>query len=227
MFCPSLLGSLLLTLPAAGIPAAGESDAAPSAGPAAQVLAVEKEHSIDIGGRRLAYRTLAETVHLRDDEGAAEAEFFTMSYLAEGSGDAATRPITFAFNGGPGSASVWLHLGLLGPRLVKVPSDAAAAGAPPYPLVENSGSLLAVSDLVFVDPIGTGFSRALKEKDESEKKPENDSDENPEYWEVAKDLDSLGEFIQRPPLQCVRSSPIGSDEDVHATVLAYDVACPL
>ncbi len=85
---------------------------------------------------------------------------FVVAYTLDGA-DPATRPVTFAFNGGPGSSSVWLHLGLLGPRRV-VSGDVDDPVPPPYRLTDNAETLLAHSDLVFIDPMSTGFTRAVK-----------------------------------------------------------------
>jgi carboxypeptidase C (cathepsin A) len=153
-------------------------------GPEPTALHFESSHVLDLGGTSLNYLAVAETVLLRDDEGEPEAEFFAISYL-DPAAAAANRPITFAFNGGPGSSSIWLHMGLLGPKLVQVPSDGQAAGAPPFPLVDNPHSLLAVSDLVFVDPIGTGYSRVVKAGDTAD------------HWGVDEDAESVARFIRR------------------------------
>jgi carboxypeptidase C (cathepsin A) len=139
---------------------------------------------LDTGGTTLAYRAIAGTTLLRDAQGEPEAEFFSFAHLVDGA-DGAARPVTFAFNGGPGSASIWLHMGLVGPKLVRVPSDGEPAGAPPYPVLANPGSLLAVSDLVFVDPIGTGFSRVVAQGDPAD------------HWGVDEDARSVARFIRR------------------------------
>ncbi|MCP2363497.1 carboxypeptidase C (cathepsin A) [Nonomuraea thailandensis] len=111
-----------------------------------------------------------------------KAEVFVTAYTMDGA-DPLTRPITFAFNGGPGSSSVWLHLGVLGPRRV-VMGDAGALLPPPYGLVDNEESLLRVSDLVFIDPISTGYSRVAEgEKAEP-------------YHGFSGDLESIGEVIR-------------------------------
>ena len=99
------------------------------------------------------------------------------------SADPAGRPVTFVWNGGPGSSSVWLHMGALGPTRVVVPSDARHAGTPPYRLEPNLETILDVSDLVFVDPVGTGFSRALGER------------KNEQYWNLKEDIASMTSFI--------------------------------
>jgi carboxypeptidase C (cathepsin A) len=147
----------------------------------------ESEGSVTVGGRRIDYRAVAGTliVHPKDwddtaaleqarrpadkdkDAGpAAEASMFYAAYFAKGA-PSASRPITFLFNGGPGSASMWLHMGAFGPRRV-VTADAARTPAAPYRLVDNAYSLLDVSDLVFVDAPATGFSRiAGKDKEKA------------------------------------------------------------
>ena len=173
----TILSPLLLTLPLAG-------QGAEPLGPAPEELRFESQHSLQLESGPLPYRAVAETTLLRDADGAPDAEFFSISYVASDS-VATRRPLTFAFNGGPGSASVWLHMGLLGPVLVQVPSDGQGAGSPPYPLVDNPHSLLAVSDLVFVDPIGTGLSRVVRKGD-----PAN-------HWGVDEDARSVARFIRR------------------------------
>ncbi|MDP4503691.1 S10 family peptidase [Nonomuraea turcica] len=111
-----------------------------------------------------------------------KAEMFVTAYTLAGA-DPLTRPVTFAFNGGPGSSSVWLHLGVLGPRRV-VMGDAGALLPPPYGLADNEESLLKVSDLVFIDPVSTGYSRAAEgEKAEP-------------YHGFTGDLESVGELIR-------------------------------
>jgi carboxypeptidase C (cathepsin A) len=153
-------------------------------GPAPKALKFSTEHKLDVGGRPFAYTAVAETTTLDDAKGKAEAEFFSVSYLAKDAASA-DRPITFAFNGGPGSSSVWLHMGLLGPKRVQVPSDGQAAGAPPFPVADNPDSLLLASDLVFVDPIGTGLSRVVL------------AGKNADHWGVDEDAKSVARFIRR------------------------------
>ena len=165
-FCSSLL--LAQTPPPVSDSArragATAADAKP-AGPAPQPLHFESSHSLPLaGGKALDYVATAETTPLEDKDGQQEAEFFSISYAIKGA-DPAKRPVTFAFNGGPGSSSIWLHMGLLGPRLVDVPSDATGAGAPPFQSIDSPDPLLAVSDLVFVDPVGTGLSRVVLKGD--------------------------------------------------------------
>ena len=95
------------------------------------------------------------------------------------------RPVIFIFNGGPGSASLWLHIGVMGPKVVKVPSDATDDGSPPYKLVNNNLSPLDVADLVCIDPVGTGYSLAMGDH------------ENKEFWGVQQDAESVSQFVRR------------------------------
>lgn len=135
---------------------------------------VTTHHTLKVGRRTLRYTATSGRVVLRREvveDGEfkghkAEAEVFLTSYtLDTGTGDDAgpdpDRPVTFCFNGGPGSSSVWLHLGLLGPRRV-VMGDAGSLAPPPYGLADNAETLLTTSDLVFVDPVSTGYSRAVE-----------------------------------------------------------------
>jgi carboxypeptidase C (cathepsin A) len=148
---------------------------------------VETRHSIVIGGHPFEYRAVAETIGLVNHQGEAAASIFVASYLA---GSAKTpdnrRPVAFVFNGGPGAASVFLHLGALGPRILATPADGAVP-APPFRLIDNPSTWLAFSDLVFVDPVGTGFSRAEGKGDDPGKP----------FWNVRGDLDALGAVMRR------------------------------
>jgi len=124
---------------------------------------VESEHSVTIGGQEVKYKAVAGTILLRDEEDKPTASIFYIAYTRDGM-ETATRPVTFSFNGGPGSSSVWMHLGMLGPRRVRLAEDGSAL-PPPYRLVDNEYSLLDDTDLVFIDPVSTGFSRAIPPKD--------------------------------------------------------------
>ena len=125
---------------------------------------VETDHTATIGGQEISYKATAGTILLRDDEDKPTASIFYIAYTREHVEDVTKRPITFSFNGGPGSSSVWMHLGMLGPRRVRLGEDGSAL-PPPYRLEDNEDSLLDVSDLVFVDPVSTGYSRAIPTKD--------------------------------------------------------------
>jgi len=139
-------------------------------------------HTGTFGGQRIAYTATAGETFLRAEDGTPRAAIFSVSYVREPRDP--SRPVTFLFNGGPGSGSVWLHMGAFGPRRVAIPSDGTDDGAPPYPIVDNPDSLLDVTDLVFIDPVGTGFSHALGET-------------NPQdYWGVTRDAQSIAQFIR-------------------------------
>ena len=119
-------------------------------------LRVASRHSATIGGRQVAYTATAGTVTVRDDDGKPTASMFYVAYTTGEPG----RPVTFLYNGGPGSSTLWLHMGSVGPVRVRTDSPAATAG-PPFTLANNPDSLLDKSDLVFVDAIGAGFSRPV------------------------------------------------------------------
>lgn len=147
-------------------------------------LRVESQHRGTFGGSTFDYLARAEEVVLRDDAGKPEAGIFCVAYLRQGV-DSAQRPVTFLWNGGPGSSSVWLHMGAYGPWRVDVPSDARDDGGPPYSLVPNPDTFLDLSDIVFVDPVGTGFSRPLGEKT------------GKDFYGVAQDARAMARFIRQ------------------------------
>jgi carboxypeptidase C (cathepsin A) len=122
---------------------------------------VVTHHEIHIGGKTLKYTATTGMMPLRDAKGETDAQIFFVAYTLDGVTDATRRPLMFSFNGGPGSASVWLHLGALGPKRVAMLPDGEMP-APPFHLVENEFSWLDQTDLVFIDPVGTGYSRAAK-----------------------------------------------------------------
>ncbi|HVT29053.1 MAG TPA: peptidase S10 [Lacipirellulaceae bacterium] len=139
-------------------------------------------HTVTIEGKEIKYTATAGKLVMRDDEGKAKALMFFIAYAKNGVKDLGQRPVTFAFNGGPGSSSVWLHLGLLGPKRVKLPGKPTPA-APPYALQDNPNSLLDITDLVFIDPVSTGFSRPAK------------GEKSEEFHGYEEDLRSVGQFI--------------------------------
>jgi carboxypeptidase C (cathepsin A) len=181
----------LLTL-AAVIPPVGAAAAAtdqpptpapPEKAPPDEPAPVVTRHELRLGTRVLKYSVTAGRMALRNEAGEVEARVFFMAYTLDRAGGPETRPLMFSFNGGPGSSSVWLHLGALGPRRVKMEADGAMP-APPYRLVDNEHTWLDLTDLVFIDPVGTGYSRPAK--------PELGK----KYWSVKGDLESVGEFIR-------------------------------
>ncbi|MEO7665049.1 MAG: peptidase S10 [Candidatus Limnocylindrales bacterium] len=151
---------------------------------------VERRHTLTVGRKKLAYTTQTGRIVLREEvveDGKsagfkAKATVFITSYTLDGA-DRRKRPVTFAFNGGPGSSSVWLHLGLLGPRRV-LAGDVGAPVPPPYDLVPNAESLLADTDLVFIDPVSTGYSRTV------------DGEKAGDYHGFKRDLESVSEVIR-------------------------------
>jgi carboxypeptidase C (cathepsin A) len=144
---------------------------------------VVTHHRIHVDGKDLNYTATAGLMPIKDSKGETEARIFFIAYALEPPGDPASRPVMFSFNGGPGSASVWLHLGTLGPRRVAV-ADQPVIPAPPFRLVDNDATWLDRTDLVFIDPVGTGFSRAAK--------PELTA----KFHALRGDITSVGEFIR-------------------------------
>ncbi|WP_262694576.1 S10 family peptidase [Kordiimonas aquimaris] len=136
-------------------------------------------------GNSVSYRTVAGDTFLRGSDGEPEAAYFSMAYIKEGVTDPTTRPVTFIFNGGPSSASMWLHMGVFGPKRVVIPSDPDDDGAPPYDVVNNPETILDVSDLVFIDPIGTGLSRSIDDNDPRK------------HWGVLEDAESVAKFVRQ------------------------------
>lgn len=145
-------------------------------------------HDGTFGGVAMRYTVTAGETYLRDEDGEPKAAIFTFAYTRDDAGanaDGTTpRPVTFVWNGGPGSASLWLHMGAIGPKRVSVPSDALHPGAPPYPILDAPETILDVTDLVFVDPVGTGFSRALGDHDPAE------------FWGLREDAEAMAELIR-------------------------------
>ncbi len=156
------------------------------------------QHVLSLPDREVHYTAIAGWQPLYEREKAI-AELFHVAYLADDS-DSPRRPLTFVFNGGPGAASAYLHMGALGPKRVAF-GPQGTLPQPPVNVVDNLESWLSFTDLVFIDPVGTGFSRAVPpEKDEAkaDEKPkaEKPEDKETEFWEVERDLKALAEFIQ-------------------------------
>src|SRR5262245_14736427 len=124
-----------------------------------EILSTTK-HTAKIGGSSVSYTATAGNILLKEEDGRPKANIFFISYVEEGVDDSNKRPLTFSFNGGPGSSSVWLHLGVLGPKRVEVEGEKGVL-PPPYKLIDNEYSMLDLTDLVFIDPVTTGYSRAV------------------------------------------------------------------
>lgn len=143
------------------------------------------QHQGVFGGKSINYTATAKETFLTNKEGDSIATFWSVAYTKTPMGDVGKRPVTFVFNGGPGSASMWLHLGFFGPKVVKVDSDAKQDdGAAPYTLVNNDSGLLDLTDLVFIDPVGTGYSRLV-----GKGKPKD-------FYGLKEDVDSFAQFIR-------------------------------
>ena len=149
------------------------------------------QHSVTIGQQEIHYTVTAGTIVLKEEQEKdrksdgekAKASVFFVAYTLDNTRDTAKRPITFSFNGGPGSSSVWLHLGVLGPRRVETDQQGNLL-QPPYQLIENQYSVLDQTDLVFIDPISTGFSRVVQ------------GEEAKQFHGFKKDIESIGNFIR-------------------------------
>lgn len=183
---------------AAALPAAGQDKADPTKPDKGAIEvkgALEKkseigaerqsvtQHSVTLGGREIRYTATAGTVILKEEDGTPKASIFYIAYTLDGVKDPAQRPLTFSFNGGPGSSSVWLHLGVLGPRRV-VMDDEGKELPPPYRLVDNEASVLDLTDLVFIDPVSTGYSRAVP------------GEEAKQFHGLEEDIAAVGDFIR-------------------------------
>lgn len=163
--------------------------------PAPQDNLVTTHHTVAIDGQTIAYTVTTGVIVLKEEaekkgeeEGISEGEkpkasIFFIAYTRDDVQDPASRPLTFSFNGGPGSSSVWLHLGVLGPRRVLL-NDDGFAPPPPFRLVDNEASLLDITDLVFIDPVSTGFSRPVP------------GEKAKEFHGFKKDIESVGDFIR-------------------------------
>ena len=147
-----------------------------------EVAPVVTHHQVTVAGKLLRYTATAGRMPIKDEAGNIEAEMFYVAYTLDGA-DTHTRPLTFAFNGGPGSASIWLHMGALGPRKVVMQPEGWMP-ASPYHLEDNANTPLDSTDLVLVDAIGTGWSRP------------SDTTKGKKFWTVKGDIASFGEFIR-------------------------------
>lgn len=144
---------------------------------------VSTEGVVTIEGKKIPYQTTTGKITLFKEDGTPRASIFHVSYVRSDQ-NATNRPVTFAFNGGPGSSAVWLHLGALGPRIIQMSGDGTQPIAPPAQFGNNAFSILDVSDLVFIDPVSTGYSRAEKDT-----KPGD-------FHGVDEDIESVGDFIR-------------------------------
>jgi carboxypeptidase C (cathepsin A) len=165
-------------------PAASTRDSSARPAPAPKEESSVTDHTIRIGGQLVPYRATAATMLLKSDKGEPIGSLYYTAYTRTDARDPAQRPLAFVYNGGPGSASAWLHMGAFGPRRV-VTTDAAPTPPPPYQLVDNNGSLIDVADLVFIDPIGTGFSTVVGKGT------------GKDFWGVDEDARALTDFVRQ------------------------------
>jgi len=174
-------------------PHQASAEASKPAEPPPVETASTTKHSIQINGKSLAYTATAGTLIIEKDA-KPWASIFYVAYTLDGVRDLSKRPITFAFNGGPGSSSVWLHLGALGPKRIAMGPDGEQP-KPPYQMVDNEDTALQFTDLVFIDPVTTGFSRAAP------------GEKDTQFHGFDGDLESVAEFIR---LYSVRAQRWGS-----------------
>jgi carboxypeptidase C (cathepsin A) len=158
-----------------------DKPAEPAPPPAKEESSVT-DHTVKIGAQTIPYKATAATILLKNEKEEPTALIYYTAYTRTDTRDLSQRPISFVYNGGPGSASVWLHMGAFGPKRV-ITSNAEPTPPPPYKVADNAGSLLDKTDLVFVDPVGTGFSHAVGKTQDKD------------FWGVDSDVKSLAEFI--------------------------------
>ncbi len=163
--------------------AEGTPPAAPATPPKVEEKNSKTGHTIQLNGQTIKYTALAGTMVLKKEDGTPTASIFYIAYTKDDVADLSKRPLTFAFNGGPGSSSVWLHMGTLGPKRVVMDPEGNPM-PPPYKFTDNEYSLLDLTDLVFIDPVSTGYSRAV---------PDNTARN---FHSLKGDLDSVAEFIR-------------------------------
>ena len=141
------------------------------------------EHSIKIGGQTIPYKATAGTILLKNEKDEPTALIYYTGYTRSDAKDLSQRPLAFLYNGGPGSSSIWLHMGSFGPKHV-VTVNAEVTPPAPYKLEDNANCLLDKADLVFIDPVGTGFSKAVGKAQDKD------------FWGIDPDAKSVAQFIQ-------------------------------
>jgi len=142
------------------------------------------KHAVTIEGKLIHYTATAGTIVLKNEKDDSVALLGFTAYVKDGEADAGSRPITFAYNGGPGSSSMWLHMGALGPRVV-VTNDAGLTPPAPYKTIDNTNSILDICDLVMIDPVGTGLSHPIGKATVKD------------FWGIDQDIKSVSQFIKQ------------------------------
>lgn len=150
----------------------------------AEAATRSRTHQLTLGGSSFEYTATAGTMRIDEEHGDRKAYLFYVAYTRNDVSDVSKRPIMFTFNGGPGSSSVWLHMGAFGPKRVGLDSEGHAP-PPPFHMVDNDCSILDATDLVFIDPVATGYSRAEPKSEDTK------------FHGVAQDIESVGEFIRK------------------------------
>jgi len=178
-----ITATLFLAYPVA---AEKPADSPTPSAPEASRDPVFRDAVVNIGGTAVPYRVTAAEKTLKTDDGKSRATIFHISYIRTDVEDVASRPVMFCFNGGPGSSSVWLHLGGIGPQRIELPGDGTTAPTPPVRLMDNPHSILDVCDLVFVDPVSTGLSRV-----------DGEGGKKDDFHGLEGDIESMGDFIRR------------------------------
>lgn len=145
----------------------------------------ESQGSVVLNGQTIPYRTVSEDNFFVDEEGQPTATIFSYAYFRSDVADPATRPVLFAYNGGPGCSSLWIHAGLFGPRRVKLEDELHLPTVPPFELEDNPHCLLDLCDIVLVDPVGTGFGRLIQEKARAE------------FYDADGDVKAMAMFIEQ------------------------------
>ena len=141
------------------------------------------KHSIKIDNKLISYTATAGTLILKNEKEEPIGSIGYTAYTKDAEPDMSKRPVTFSYNGGPGSSSMWLHMGVMGPRRVVV-NDPSPNGPAPYKVEDNNYTILDVSDIVMIDPVGTGLSRAVGKG------------KNTDFWGVDQDIKSISQFIK-------------------------------
>ncbi|HEX9293502.1 MAG TPA: hypothetical protein VF873_07435 [Gemmatimonadales bacterium] len=190
------VGTIVLTACVLAVPLTAQNPAATAserdtaakavAAPIPKEASSVTDHTIRIGSQLVAYRATAATLLLKNEKDEAIGSLYYTAYTrtGPGGGDPSQRPLSFIYNGGPGSASAWLHMGAFGPRRI-VTTDAGPTPPPPYQVVDNQSSLIDVTDMVFIDPIGTGFSKLVGKGT------------GKDFWGVDEDAKALAQFISQ------------------------------
>lgn len=181
--CLGLCSSARVAAQAMQTPAENKpADAKPSDSPTPKEETSATDHTAHVGGQTIAYKATIGSILLKDAKGDPTALLYYTAYTKSDVKELSQRPLSFIYNGGPGSASIWLHMGAFGPRRVQMKGDQYIP-PPPYNLTDNANTLLDHTDMVFVDPVGTGFSHAVGKSQDKD------------FWGVDQDVKSIAQFI--------------------------------